>query len=353
MMKHILFEKIENFRDLGGYNARYGETSYGVIYRSAALNFASPKDVRKLRELGIKTIIDLRDDLSKAEYPDPKVHGAKEILLPVKGNGRVPSDRDDMIEAYMEILSGREEAHKILITLAHCEKPCVIHCSAGKDRTGVFSALILALNGVPFEEINADYLISPAFLEILRAQTKIHCPDFPVDVLYPNIDFLKDVADRFKARWGTVNRYLKWLGFDYDDTRLLKCLLGKQEKSCGAIVFNEGRILVEKMRHGHYSIPKGHVESFDESEEGTALREIKEETSLDVTIRGKKKKRIVYSSFEGISKEVVFFIADSLTRDTKPQPEEVEEILWCTKEEALRLLSHKSDKSVVRWAYSL
>ena len=62
MSRHINLEKIKNFRDLGGYECRYGETSFGVIYRSARIDLASEDDKRKLTQLGIKTILDLRDD---------------------------------------------------------------------------------------------------------------------------------------------------------------------------------------------------------------------------------------------------------------------------------------------------
>ena len=70
-MKRISFENIENFRDLGGYESRFGYTEFGVIYRSATLAYASKRDVKKLLQLGIKTVIDLREDSVKRALPCP------------------------------------------------------------------------------------------------------------------------------------------------------------------------------------------------------------------------------------------------------------------------------------------
>jgi hypothetical protein len=54
MLRRVPFEKIENFRDVGGYAARYGETSFGVLYRSGTLADATPSDLDKLADLGVK-----------------------------------------------------------------------------------------------------------------------------------------------------------------------------------------------------------------------------------------------------------------------------------------------------------
>ena len=70
-MRNVMLEKIENFRDLGGYACDYGETSFGVIYRSATIAYASDADKAKIRSLGIKTIIDLREEKTKEALPCP------------------------------------------------------------------------------------------------------------------------------------------------------------------------------------------------------------------------------------------------------------------------------------------
>ncbi len=127
----------------------------------------------------------------------------------------------------------------------------------------------------------------------------------------------------------------------------------KKEKSCGAVVYQfqdaQLYLLILKMRKGHYSIPKGHVEN-QESEEETALREIKEETNLKVKIDTNFREVITYFPFEGVSKEVVFFVAKYIDGEVKEQESEVEKAMWLNIEDALNILTHKSDQEVVKKA---
>lgn len=127
----------------------------------------------------------------------------------------------------------------------------------------------------------------------------------------------------------------------------------KKEKSCGAVVYQfqdaQLYLLILKMRKGHYSIPKGHVEN-QESEEETALREIKEETNLKVKIDTNFREVITYFPFEGVSKDVVFFVAKYIDGEVKEQESEVEKAMWLNIEDALNILTHKSDQEVVKKA---
>lgn len=126
------------------------------------------------------------------------------------------------------------------------------------------------------------------------------------------------------------------------------------EKSCGAVIYNESDgkrlYLIEKMKVGHYSICKGHVEH-GETEHETAAREIFEETSLTVKFIDGFRKIIEYSPRPGCTKEVVFYLAESDTADTVPQECEVSEILWLPYESAINILTHESDRGVLSAAH--
>jgi protein tyrosine/serine phosphatase/8-oxo-dGTP pyrophosphatase MutT (NUDIX family) len=355
MLRRLPLEKVENFRDVGGYAARYGETSFGVLYRSASLSDATSGDLDKIAGLGIKTILDLRDPKAKETTPDRSANDPrfKTLLLDVNGNGRVPLNRNDQVASYLEMLEDPQSARAIFLAIAHAEKPLVIHCTAGKDRTGCFIAVLLLANGVPFHDVNADYMLSFPYLTRLKRVTMAQYPDFPKAVLTPSTGFLKRVFDKFNKRYGTVDEYFKTIGLGEDDIALLDNLLGKQEKSCGAVVFHEGKILVEHMAKGHYSIPKGHVEKVDASDEATALREIKEETNLDAKILSSETYHIEYSPKEGVAKKVVFFVASSEQTETKCQIEEVSGCYWLSPDDAIRTVSHDSDKKIIVWACAL
>ena len=105
----------------------------------------------------------------------------------------------------------------------------------------------------------------------------------------------------------------------------------KKEKSCGAVVIKEENnvtlALVIKQHDNCWSFPKGHVEE-GETEVETAIREIKEETNIDVEIDTSFREEITYSPKEGVLKDVVFFIGKPLSDNIIIDPKEVLECKW-------------------------
>ena len=125
------------------------------------------------------------------------------------------------------------------------------------------------------------------------------------------------------------------------------------EKSCGAVVYKtEGGkrlYLIEHTRTGHTSIPKGHVEQ-DEVEEITALREIKEETALDVYLDTTFRFPVHYRTRKGKIKTVVFFTAKPRSNELVPQEEEIESLEWLPYEEALAALDIPAHRRALQMA---
>ena len=117
------------------------------------------------------------------------------------------------------------------------------------------------------------------------------------------------------------------------------------EKSCGAIIFNEGKVLVVKQTSGFYGFPKGHVE-IGETEKETAIRETKEETGLDIKIISDKRYTQSYIVKENVHKDVVFFIAKLENNNEKRQVEEIAEILWIDINEVENILTYDSLKEL-------
>ncbi|MCI8500960.1 MAG: NUDIX domain-containing protein [Oscillospiraceae bacterium] len=126
------------------------------------------------------------------------------------------------------------------------------------------------------------------------------------------------------------------------------------EKSCGALVFrrfhgNTELLLIKHANGGHWSFPKGHVES-GETEEETALREIKEETGIDVIIDPSFREVISYSPKKDTQKDVIYFIARAQNYDYTPQEEEISQIKWVEINRAHTILTYDNDKQLVNKA---
>lgn len=128
-----------------------------------------------------------------------------------------------------------------------------------------------------------------------------------------------------------------------------------KEKSCGAIVYrennNELEFLLVYQNNGHYSFPKGHVEE-NETEVETALREIKEETNLDVEIDTNFRCVISYIvESKNVMKDAVYFVATPISFDLKKQEGEITECVWNNYEKTMELLEFDNIKEVFEKAY--
>lgn len=131
----------------------------------------------------------------------------------------------------------------------------------------------------------------------------------------------------------------------------IRCLY---EKSCGGIIFyktkQNTKILLVKNNNGRYwSFPKGHIED-GETEQETAIREIKEETGLDVTIVKNFREISEYCPFGKIRKRVVFFLARAFTDNVKIQEEEIDSYIWVDLQQARKLCSYDNDLRIIEKA---
>ena len=124
------------------------------------------------------------------------------------------------------------------------------------------------------------------------------------------------------------------------------------EKSCGAIVYrkhhgNTEILLIKHIKSGYWSFPKGHVEP-GETEIQTAIREIKEETNIDISIDDSAfRETVVFNPRRDTRKEVVYFLARATSYDCVPQEEEISEIRWAEIGQAAALLAYDNDKLIV------
>lgn len=120
------------------------------------------------------------------------------------------------------------------------------------------------------------------------------------------------------------------------------------EKSCGAIIFNnKNEVLLIQQNSGNWGFPKGHMEK-GETEIQTAIREIKEETNLDIQIDNSYRYELSYLQREDMTKTVVYFVA-TLTNENKQvqiQEKELQNYKWTQKEEVANTLTYNNLKEI-------
>ena len=178
-VRHLAWEGCLNARDLGGYRTADGrETRWGAVVRSDSLTPLTEAGRAALVAYGIRSIVDLRLPRELEEHPNPFAepgdHGVAytnlSLIDPAQATGS-PADFTNLADDYKRALT-RYAPQMASIMTAIAEAPeggVLIHCAAGKDRTGQVSALLLDLCGVPRETIGADYALSA---ECLRPRTE-------------------------------------------------------------------------------------------------------------------------------------------------------------------------------------
>ncbi len=156
-----------NFRDLGGYRASTRAVRTRRLFRSDSLGMASASDRARFGELQLTTVIDLRSPSEVAlagRYSDPTVtYRNLPLGDPLAEATTVGwSDPQQVATHYLELLlSSHDSVAEALSVLANpAVYPAVVHCSVGKDRTGILVALLLSLVGVDDDDVVADYALS-------------------------------------------------------------------------------------------------------------------------------------------------------------------------------------------------
>jgi protein tyrosine/serine phosphatase len=254
-MAWIELDGAVNVRDLGGLPTRgNGHTASGRLLRSDNLQELSGADVARLvDDIGLTTVVDLRSNAElKAEGPAPlqAVSGVRHVHLPVlpeRGSAtdmvadalltRDDADRsrypaDPMAGHYLGYLEDRpDQVVAAVRTIASAEGPVLVHCAAGKDRTGVVVALALSAVGVHPEAIVADYMATGErtgpLLERLR-RSPTYADDInskPQAEHAPRPGTMAAFIEQVDARHGGADKWLSDHGFGEDGLDLLRAKL--------------------------------------------------------------------------------------------------------------------------------
>lgn len=229
-------EGTHNFRDVGGYPARDGRTRFGQLYRSDSLAGVTAGGAGDLALLRLGVVIDLRTDLEvRQDHSANVLPGAVRIRLPIHGGSRTSILQDGHIsleELYSAVL--RDSAWSLTAVVSiiaeTADDPVLVHCTAGKDRTGLAIALALEAAGVERQAVVADYTQSALNLDgewMDRTMTSLVSNGVPISpVLFEVLGGSPDTAmtrvlARLDAAYGSVAGYLLAHGLQEDSLELL------------------------------------------------------------------------------------------------------------------------------------
>lgn len=180
--RRIRLDGESNFRDLGGYQTTDGRlVKWGLLYRSGSLSKLTDDDLVKLENLNIQTMVDFRS-ASEVEMlgQDRHLNGTQVVGLPINPGhltnillealqkGDFSSITPNvMVQLYRGFVRDCTEQYGKLIQLIadSAKRPLNLHCTHGKDRTGIGTVVILSMLGVPWETIANDYMLSNQYRE--------------------------------------------------------------------------------------------------------------------------------------------------------------------------------------------
>lgn len=210
------------------------------VYRSSLLWGATASDRRRLTELGIRLVIDLRTEKVAANFPDPHVEGIRNTLVDLHGTGHTtPGQRiteADTIEAmkarYRRMVTDQGQLQRIaqtLLLIADEPGAVLFHCTDGKDRTGWIALLLQHVHGDSLGQIRADYLASQPLVDhmatfrwrtdTLRGGRRLARRNRPMNRV--DLAFLQAGLDEVAARYGGLDGYLRE-GLGLDEVTLTK-----------------------------------------------------------------------------------------------------------------------------------
>ena len=227
--RHIAFEGCFNFRDIGGYPTADGQRiKWGRYFRAGRQDRMTSADLRRAKNLGIRTQIDLRrpDEVeNQGRGPLPELGAAYHAIPVIPPGGsdqlnQLVGDTGISGRRYLGYLDfGDETWHRLFDLFAEADHhPMVLHCTAGKDRTGVSTAFLLTVLGVDRQIIEADYALTNRDVERqtdfveregglggLSRETMMHHAGVPEDAI-------KDFLDGLTERHGGALEYLRDIG---------------------------------------------------------------------------------------------------------------------------------------------
>lgn len=230
-----------NFRDVGGTPTADGPVQHGVVYRSAVLARLDPAGQAALESLGVTDVFDLRGRREIAAEGSDRVPESVTVRLapfnPEEDSTPVqdvavaagPQSHADLVRDYYAGLPTAAPAQRsvaaLLRTVAEGSGSVLVHCAAGKDRTGWAIAVLLTAAGADRDSVMTDYLLSNSAIESLRAWLRVQYGGIYEDegvILGVQEGFLQAAWDSVDTTFGSFGGYLDAIGVGADVLRPLR-----------------------------------------------------------------------------------------------------------------------------------
>jgi protein-tyrosine phosphatase len=234
----LALEGLDNIRDVGGLPLRDGGTTRrGVLLRSASLRYCTPSDITHLvEEFGLRLVLDLRTQreidrhVSPVALADAGVETVELSFIPEEGRAlpETEDDVDPLVHIYLGYLSDRAENVVTAVRRLADAGPTLVHCAAGKDRTGVFVALVLDAVGGERDAVVADYALTGERVEALfRRWTAASGEPMPADLTphLPRAEAMAAVLDHLDAEHGGAAGWLRANGLEEGSLTRLRARL--------------------------------------------------------------------------------------------------------------------------------
>ena len=186
--------------------------------RSDNISYLTQEGVQAMWDFGVTHVIDLRSESEVASFPSPFAapdYGPEYVSRPVVDDALAPhlAQVPGMSDRYLMMLERRQQGiANVFRSIAQVDGPVVFHCYAGKDRTGLIAAMVLALAGVHADAIAADYAETDLHLAARYAEWLAAAPPEKLEALRDELrcppEWILGALDHLDHRWGGVEPYL-------------------------------------------------------------------------------------------------------------------------------------------------
>lgn len=237
--RHLALEGSHNIRDIGGYaTLDGGYTRWKTILRADSLSHLPPVSQQALLNYGVRTIIDLRSPYEVGQSPNvfSKSQDLNYLSLPLvkdENESVILEQPQTLLERYCLILEYcQREIKLILETIATINTtPVLVHCTAGKDRTGLITALLLGAANVAESTIVEDYVLSAKYLDSLLEKLRLQAMQSGYDMqcfermLECQHNTMIHTLNYLQEKYGGIVDYLSVIGITSETINYLRTVM--------------------------------------------------------------------------------------------------------------------------------